>query len=877
VDDTTVKPTAMRAAFERVLGENGLSPDAFGLVVTDEARTSAQEHSKTLAAAIGEYRARKPGATVHPLVCKLLGAGDDGVTWIPPGAPSSEPLALGYVPDEVVADALIQAGFSAICERDRFEKPMTYLRMSLRVARALQWECFAAAIRRSQGWYTKNGEAKARKLATYLVGISKHPAFARWYAEQEGVRPPDLNPRDAHVFGAWGMNMLARHLPAVFQWKRVRRPKKKGAPRPKKRRFQRRKKGRTRYNGPVFEYLLTLTPGASGLAAAVFEDGARHNRGIFPCVRPPPDWTSVRAGGVWTQEAMPQPLIRTPYIDVLNAAQKAIDTKKMRPVLDAVNAQQRVPLMINGPVLNFMLRVEQRPDKDASFEFDMAAATWAAARDRFWLGYWLDTRGRLYALSNFNYAREDHIRALFMFAEGKPIGERGTYWLKCHLAACAEGLGWGGCRPSKLGFDARVAWVHEHAQTLRWIGRTALGPEGPTLLAGYMEKLKKPYQFIAATIEFANVLDRGPGYESRLPVQFDQSSSGPQHLVLLTKDDKAAPLVSLTPGSPHDLYEEIAHRVREGVYADIGLLGSLKGRPYAAGVRPEKVKIQAGAVFDASMSGSRASLDFVNKLADAIDDKFARDLQAAWRLLDPDQPDLGRDIVKLGGGMTFFYNSATGGMAERILAKHPGLGHEAATYLAKRIYKITPEVLPGPARVLERLKALVGVFNGKKKTFRWYTRNGLPVLNLHLKSRTETVTTYRHVNGVAKPRQTEVAVEHKDEIDNDDAVDAVTANFIHSLDGCLLQRIAVRAEAAGIPLLTVHDCFAAPAADAEQLRDILFDELAKLYCGRDILAEVWVQARKDLPADAHKKLPKLPPYGNLVVESGHDIDGKAFA
>jgi hypothetical protein len=124
-----------------VLGENGLSPDAFGLVVTDEARTSAQEHSKTLAAAIGEYRARNPGATVHPLVCKLLGAGDDGVTWIPPDAPSGEPLALGYVPDEVVADALIQAGLAAICERGRFEEPMTYLRMSLRVARALQWEC----------------------------------------------------------------------------------------------------------------------------------------------------------------------------------------------------------------------------------------------------------------------------------------------------------------------------------------------------------------------------------------------------------------------------------------------------------------------------------------------------------------------------------------------------------------------------------------------------------------------------------------------------------------------------------------------------------------------------------------------------------------
>jgi DNA-directed RNA polymerase, mitochondrial len=837
-------PTGIGAALERAAAKKGVSFEAVGLGITGEARNRAREYSQILAIAIGKYRARNPGGATHPLVCKLLGAGEDGVTCIPPGSSLSEPLMLGYVPDELVADTLIQAGYSAICMRDRTDEPMTYLRMSLRVARALQWECFAAALRRSIGMHTKNVEAKIKKLATDLHGISRRPAFAKWYAKQANVEVPDLNPAEAHQFGAWAMDMLAVHLPELFKWGEATR---KVWVKEKKRRFL------------ITEYLLRLQPGASKLMPAVFEDHVRRNPGIFPCPQPPKDWTSVADGGVWTNEAMPQPLVRTDHAKVLHAVQNAIDRRRMRPVLNAVNALQRVPLAINEDVLKCVQRTYQPPPNDeAAFEFDMTAATGALERDRFWLSYSLDSRGRLYALSNFNYACEDRVRALFRFAEGKPIGQCGMYWLKCHLAACADGLGLGGVpKPSKLDFDARVAWADTHARDLRDIGLAAVGPD-PAALVGHLKKLekKKPYQFIAAAIELARVLDCGPGYESRLPVQFDQSSSGPQHLVLLTRDLEAAPIVGLKLGHPHDLYEEIALRVREAIYADPGPLGS---------ARPSKIVVEAGDVFDASAYGSRAGLDFERMVVDAVDGQFVRDL------IDDD----GRGVVKIGGGMTFFYNSQTGGMADRILEKRPHLSIRAATYIAKMIYKITPEVLPGPAGVLRRLKALVSIFNRRGETFRWYTPNGLPVLNLHLKPRTQTITTYRHVDEIAKPRQTEVADGYTDEIDADDAIDAVTANFIHSLDGCLLQRIAVRCEAAGIPLLTVHDCFAALAADAEQLRGILFDELAKLYHGRDILREVWEQAEKDLPAGT--RLPKRPPYGDLKVESGRDITDKAFA
>lgn len=66
----------------------------------------------------------------------------------------------------------------------------------------------------------------------------------------------------------------------------------------------------------------------------------------------------------------------------------------------------------------------------------------------------MDFRGRLYPIPpHLHHMGNDVCRGLLEFSDGKPLGHRGLYWLKVHLA---NKLGF-----DKISFDERVAKVDE--------------------------------------------------------------------------------------------------------------------------------------------------------------------------------------------------------------------------------------------------------------------------------------------------------------------------------------------------------------------------------------------------------------------------------
>ena len=73
---------------------------------------------------------------------------------------------------------------------------------------------------------------------------------------------------------------------------------------------------------------------------------------------------------------------------------------------------------------------------------DKSTAVILTRNERFWVPLNIDFRGRLYGIPHFNFSRADHIRGLFVFADGEPIGEDGLRWLKAHGAARADGNSW---------------------------------------------------------------------------------------------------------------------------------------------------------------------------------------------------------------------------------------------------------------------------------------------------------------------------------------------------------------------------------------------------------------------------------------------------
>ena len=165
----------------------------------------------------------------------------------------------------------------------------------------------------------------------------------------------------------------------------------------------------------------------------------------------------------------------------------------------------------------------------------------------------LDFRGRMYPMPQDLQPQSDDLgKGLLMFAEAKPLGERGTYWLAVRLANMFG--------HDKLSFDGRIAWVQENSEAITMSGRQPLDHK-------LWLDAEDPWQFLATCDEWARMVE--PGFVSHLPIPLDGSVNGIQHLSLMGRDPIGASASNCTPSSTRsDLYAEVATAVRTLCAAD---------------------------------------------------------------------------------------------------------------------------------------------------------------------------------------------------------------------------------------------------------------------------------------------------------------------
>jgi DNA-directed RNA polymerase len=193
------------------------------------------------------------------------------------------------------------------------------------------------------------------------------------------------------------------------------------------------------------------------------------------------------------------------------------------------------------------------------FTEDMETAERLTGAERFYTPMNLDWRGRVYGLTHFNFQRDDRVRALFQFADGEPIGEEGLWWLKVHVANCGD-FG----KISKRPLDERIKWVDENLTMIEHVGTNPTWEHS----AQWWSQADSPFLFVAACTELSNALTVGPSYITRLPVSFDGSCSGLQHLCAMTRSPEGK-LVNLTDNEvPADVYTTVADRVVQELLAD---------------------------------------------------------------------------------------------------------------------------------------------------------------------------------------------------------------------------------------------------------------------------------------------------------------------
>jgi len=678
-------------------------------------------------------------------------------------------------------------------------------------------ECYTADLFRG---YPK---AIAKKL---IDQYGKKKKRVRRKFVQELFKTGDWKPKARLLAGHWGIERLLEFLPNVF--------------------IVDVDQDTIREKDTAPEKILLLTEAAREYAARNVAELIRKNPVWLPTTKAPANWQAWNKGGtVDPNLAGSLTIVSNRSRETARIVQKAISDGTMKPTVDALNALQRVPWTINKAILDVLIwayenniKVEglppindQRlPDKgslgamtDAEAKvwksqaakikernrafmsqrvlakIDFETAELMAQHDRFWTPMNMDWRGRVYGVPSFNFQRDDRVRALFLFADGQPIGEEGLKWLKVHVANRGDFK-----KVSRKPFDARIKWTDENQERIE---RVANDPHSDL----WWTEADKPFQFLAACIELSGALAEGPTFVSRLPISFDGSCNGLQHLSAMMRDEETAKLVNLLPAKePQDIYSAAAEKVV--------------------------------ALVDLDVCEKEKNL------------KLAK----LWRTYMETKDT--RKVVKQGV-MTYVYGSTPHGIAEE-LRKRKDLPFEknkditATRYLAQHIRSTIQGMVKRPTAAMYFLQDLAGLMADNETYIQWTTPSGFPWANRYYKQKEERVRLFLH-NQVFRIKLT--TGEEEPEIDKTRAKNGAAPNFVHACDAAHLLHTVNAAVAEGITsIAAVHDSFGCLPSHAERFRRIIREEFVRMYEEHDVLNEILECAREEL-TQPDKRMPSAPP------------------
>ena len=321
-----------------------------------------------------------------------------------------------------------------------------------------------------------------------------------------------------------------------------------------------------------------------------------------PMIVPPRDWSSPTEGGYITRVIQRAFMVQ----QAVPSARRELQSHAMPEVYAAINTIQRTAWRINRPLLAIMQEaraaggrhqplfvVADRPlpvrpagiPADAPFdtlsaqqreqllvwrreaavvhEFNtgqsskraavaqkLHVATRFAGEAALFFPHYLDFRGRIYPYASYLNPQSDDLgRSLLEFAQGKPLGVRGLYWLKVHIANLFG--------VDKVSFADRVQWVNDH---MRELNDSAARPLDGEM---FWTTADSPWSALAACLELAGALVQGNDFHSYLPIAMDGSCSGLQHYSAMLRDPIGGAAVNLVPAEkPGDIYAEVARRAQ---------------------------------------------------------------------------------------------------------------------------------------------------------------------------------------------------------------------------------------------------------------------------------------------------------------------------
>jgi DNA-directed RNA polymerase len=457
-------------------------------------------------------------------------------------------------------------------------------------------------------------------------------------------------------------------------------------------------------------------------------------------------------------------------------------------------------------------QLHEANDKSRNKRIVTAKQLWIARRFRdepaLYFPMQLDFRGRYYYRPPFiNPQGNDIGRALLLFANGMPIAnESQANWLRVH-GANAYGH-------SKLTWQARLDWVHQHQLQIEAVGRDPWGH------ADFWTKASDPWQFLAFCREYQQFSHHGHGYVGHLPVVLDCTCSGIQHYAALLRSDEMAPLVNLMASEkPQDIYTAVLNTVLEQLRND-----AAADNPHAQGwlqLQPDRT-LAKPIVMTLPYSATRQAVFHFCQV---------------WALE--------RTLELYGSGGWCFKKGA-------IAAMH---------YMATILYRETSQLI-GPAKqAMTWFKRLGNLAGDNNIDLHWTSPSGLRVGHRYMDYTGTRIRLY-HLSSVPM----DLLSNHIPKGLNPKRMgNGLSPNVIHSLDASHMAFTTIDAFARGVRNLGgIHDCFATTPAEMDTVRDCVRNSFADLY-SKDWFTLIADELLQQLPVDLQHRLPSRPMLGGLDV------------
>lgn len=617
-----------------------------------------------------------------------------------------------------------------------------------------------------------------------------------------------------------------------------------------------------------------------------------------PTVIPPLPWTAPEQGGYYGELALHTPFVRLKrqqindsiflksYLDKLHSVDLSF-------IYEAVNALQNTPFTINKEVLQVIGQIwesggglglpptepipmlphlpepytqeelkvhkkkqvgiikanQARVSRALRAQISIATAKRFSVYDKIYFPWNIDYRGRCYPIpTSLSPQGDDITKALLLFAEPTKCKNADDWkWLAIHGANLAG--------HDKVSFTERIAWIEEHSTD---IIASAIDPLGYKWWYD-VSKNDYPLEFIAFCIEwkkFKEYFDnKGSciGFASGIPIAFDGTCSGLQHFSAALRDEVGGYAVNLVPTDKvQDIYSLVADKVNKVLLSD-----SVSGTP-------DDYKYD---------KAGKLVLDNDEKPIIMLGTKTLAQQWLNFARLKFNSEGITRKVVKRSV-MTLAYGSKKYGFKENIqediikpfCRDYPSVTpfiapHQAAMYMATLTWNAVATTVVKAVEGMEWLQKIAANICKAKAVVTWTTPNGLPVQQNYFKKE-QHIYKMRFNGAIKRFYYQEVS----GDIDNIAQRNAISPNFIHSMDACHMQRVIVAAKRQGnTNFAMVHDSFGTDMAKAGELYKTIRNEFIGLYADKNVFQD-FLDDVSYLLAD-NTDIPPIPQFGKLDLDA----------